>query len=189
MVSGKSKGNSFEREICKKLSLWWTNGKRDDIFWRSQNSGGRATVRGKSGKRTSNQSGDVSVANDEGIGKSLLRMVAIELKRGYPTVGPIDLLDHTNPKNEFFTWVEQAKAAAANSKAFGWWIIHKKNRRKAMIYMPFKVFMKTLEIGVPDGLLHCRKMELKIGGLEIVGMELETYWKYFTSPSAYKRKP
>lgn len=41
---GKKKGASFEREICKALSLWVTNGKRGDVFWRSAMSGGRATI-------------------------------------------------------------------------------------------------------------------------------------------------
>jgi len=27
------KGPKFERKMCKKFSLWWTNNKRDDIFW------------------------------------------------------------------------------------------------------------------------------------------------------------
>ena len=32
---GKQKGSAFEREICKKLSLWFTENERDDIFFRS----------------------------------------------------------------------------------------------------------------------------------------------------------
>ena len=36
------KGSEFEREMCKCLSLWWTDSKRDDVFWRSAQSGGRA---------------------------------------------------------------------------------------------------------------------------------------------------
>lgn len=46
---GKGKGSGFERLICKKLSLWVTHGKRDDILWRSSLSGGRATVSSKKG--------------------------------------------------------------------------------------------------------------------------------------------
>lgn len=41
---GKHKGAAFEREICSKLSLWITHGKRTDTLWRSAMSGGRATV-------------------------------------------------------------------------------------------------------------------------------------------------
>lgn len=41
---GKSKGSAFEREICKKLSLWISEGRRTSVFWRSPMSGGRVTV-------------------------------------------------------------------------------------------------------------------------------------------------
>lgn len=42
---GKAKGASFERMVCKRLSLWLSVGERDDLFWRSAMSGGRATLR------------------------------------------------------------------------------------------------------------------------------------------------
>lgn len=45
--AGKQKGSGFEREVCKSLSLWMTHGKRDDIFWRTAMSGGRATISSK----------------------------------------------------------------------------------------------------------------------------------------------
>lgn len=57
---GKQKGNSFERDISKSLSLWWSNSERDDIFWRTQSSGGRATQRKKRGVTTNGQDGDIS---------------------------------------------------------------------------------------------------------------------------------
>src|ERR1700686_1673675 len=41
---GKGKGSSFERKVCKALSLWVSAGKHVDLFWRSAMSGGRATV-------------------------------------------------------------------------------------------------------------------------------------------------
>jgi len=44
---GKAKGAAFERDICRRLSLWYTNGKQDDVFWRSAISGGRATTSGR----------------------------------------------------------------------------------------------------------------------------------------------
>jgi hypothetical protein len=64
---GKAKGSSFEREICKKLSLWVSEGRRDDLFWRSAMSGGRATVRSKVGKATINQLGDITAIDPLGF--------------------------------------------------------------------------------------------------------------------------
>jgi len=47
---GKQKGAEFEREICKLLSLWLTQGKSEDTLWRSAMSGGRATIAHRKGK-------------------------------------------------------------------------------------------------------------------------------------------
>jgi hypothetical protein len=62
MVNSKQKGGSFERKICKQLSLWITDGKRDDVFWRSAMSGGRATVHGKKNR----QAADICAVQVEG---------------------------------------------------------------------------------------------------------------------------
>lgn len=59
---GKAKGAQFEREICVLLSRWLSNGERDDLFWRSAMSGGRATVSAKKDgqKVLAMQLGDIS---------------------------------------------------------------------------------------------------------------------------------
>ena len=64
--AGKTKGGNFEREICRKLSLWISAGERDDLFWRSSLSGGRATVAFKKGKQNLTQCGDISSIHPDG---------------------------------------------------------------------------------------------------------------------------
>ena len=76
--SGKSKGSSFERTICGKLSLWLSRGLRDDLLWRSAMSGGRATVRHKRGLVVRSQHGDISAIQPEG--DPLTRRFFIECK-------------------------------------------------------------------------------------------------------------
>ena len=63
---GKQKGAGFERDVCKKLSLWISDGKSDAIFWRSAMSGGRATVGQKSGIVRNTQVGDISAIDPTG---------------------------------------------------------------------------------------------------------------------------
>ena len=41
----KAKGSKFERQVCALLSMWVSNNKSADLFWRSAISGGRATRR------------------------------------------------------------------------------------------------------------------------------------------------
>ena len=76
-----AKGGNFEREVAKLLSLWWTDGKREDVFYRSQASGGRFTSRRKTGKDTALQGGDITASDP--IGEPLVKEWSIELKTGY----------------------------------------------------------------------------------------------------------
>ena len=96
---GKSKGNSFERQICKQLSLWWSNGKSEDIFWRTASSGAMANIRSKSCKKSFGQYGDIQAINP--IGQPLIDVCTIELKRGYSKNTFADLMEpltRINPK-------------------------------------------------------------------------------------------
>lgn len=63
---GKAKGAEFERQVCKRLSAWISRGKRDDLFWRSAMSGGRATIGKAQGADRGAQVGDVSAISDGG---------------------------------------------------------------------------------------------------------------------------
>lgn len=74
----KAKGIQFERQICKDLSLWISGGKREDVFWRSAMSGGRATVREKYGIQLQSQVGDISPIS--ALGETLLDSIVIECK-------------------------------------------------------------------------------------------------------------
>lgn len=63
---GKAKGAGFEREVCKKLSLWISKKKRTDLFWRSAMSGGRATLGRRRGEDLAHQAGDICAVHPEG---------------------------------------------------------------------------------------------------------------------------
>lgn len=65
-VNGKQKGASFERDVCKDLSLWISRGKQKDLFWRSAMSGGRATLGMRKGEKLSSQAGDISAVHEKG---------------------------------------------------------------------------------------------------------------------------
>ena len=135
-----SKGSSFEREICKQLSTWWSKGiegaARDDVFWRSSQSGGRATQRAKFGKRTSGSYGDINAVDP--IGQPLLRYFTFELKRGRSHGLPADLIDckPTKKVRPFEKALVQALTAAELAGSFTWALICKPDRREVMIYLP-----------------------------------------------------
>jgi hypothetical protein len=61
------KGGAFERLVCKRLSLYVTKGRRDDVFWRTAMSGGRATVQWqRHGIVNKSQIGDITAIAPEG---------------------------------------------------------------------------------------------------------------------------
>lgn len=65
-AKSKHKGSAFERKVCVDLSRWVTEGAREDVFWRSAMSGGRATVGYRKGKDLRRQAGDICAVAPEG---------------------------------------------------------------------------------------------------------------------------
>jgi hypothetical protein len=123
--SSPKKGGNYERDICKKLSLWWTNGEDDNIFWRTSSSGARATQRTKRGKKTFGGYGDITAVDPRG--QPLLDKFVFSLKNGYSRGSrgqQIDILhtldklpnQKTVPKFIRF-WKEIAKLANDNNKS------------------------------------------------------------------------
>lgn len=67
--SPKQKGSSFERVVAKRLSLWLSELKRDDLLRRTQGSGAAATVLAKTGNLAESnltaEAGDIGAAYPE----------------------------------------------------------------------------------------------------------------------------
>lgn len=188
-MGGKAKGNSYEREICGLLSEWWSSGKRDDIFWRSASSGGRATSRfRRSGKKTTGSHGDITAVCPSG--NSLLRVACIEVKRGYSKTtiqDHVDLLPHQK-QCEFSKWVSQAIESAEGAGALSWLIISKRNQRCSMIWTPSRLISQLKEYGafktpsIPTILVDAYFDKKRI---VIRGMPLEE-WFFAVRPKHFK---
>lgn len=144
---GKRKGGKFEREICKRLSLWWSDGEDDSIFWRTHSSGGRATQRAKKGKKTTGQDGDVGAIHPSG--KPLIDLVSIELKCGYNKTadlhGLIDKLDSSAP-TQYEMWIDQAIRSHQNAGSFSWLIIHQRTRKEPLVIVPQKLMVELFKM-------------------------------------------
>lgn len=138
---GKSlKGGVFEREMCGILSLWWSNNRRDDLFWRTGGSGARARVRHQKGKRTHGQHSDMCATDPKG--EPLIRALTIEMKRGYNKFTPFDVMDKPRKgvQQEFEKWVEQVHTAHLAAESVSWLIIHRRDKRQALVYFPPELY-------------------------------------------------
>lgn len=157
-----AKGSSYEREICYRLSDWWTGGQnRDDvIFWRTAGSGGRATSRFRKGMGTTqSHCGDITALGK--LGSTLTKLAAIELKRGYNKATANDIIDRpARAKQQTLEgFFEQAIDSALHAKTPYWIIIHKRDKRQAIVYMPVDLFGRLVELGcfekMPGMMIAC----------------------------------
>ena len=145
MGSGRSKkGSAFERVVCKQLSLWWSDGTNDSIFWRTSGSGARAKTRSKTGKKTFGQYGDVQATDP--IGQPLIDWVTIEIKKGYSKNTFQDLVDAMpTQKPVFGQFIDQARTDHANAESVWWMLISKRDQREALVTMPLDLWKDLKE--------------------------------------------
>lgn len=136
-VNSKAKGSSFERKLCKELSLWWTHGEREDVFWRSAGSGARATNAHRSGGSIANAEGDIVYS--DAIGKPFTDFFCIELKTGYGDWSVMDLLETNQKVTQFEKFWEQVSESALHSKAFPL-LIYRKDRRNTIVAFDFEAW-------------------------------------------------
>ena len=95
------KGENFERLISRKLSLWFTNGERDDLYWRNRNRSRKI--------KSKYQLGDIVCEVSEG--EALINLFSIEIKTGYSKTKKgkkvknipwdlLDIIDYVKHKNK-----------------------------------------------------------------------------------------
>ena len=151
---GKQKGSQFEREICVKLSKWVTNGEREDVFWRSAMSGGRATVGHKRGKQHSTQVGDISCIHPSG--HRLSEAFAIECKF-YADLNYQSLIIGKGKLLQF--WAEIRKQAKRYEKEP--FLVAKQNRFPTVVCLTLDG-MHHIGLGIQHTLLISRPFDLYI---------------------------
>lgn len=130
---GKAKGNGFEWEVCRRLSLWWSAGKSRDIFCPTDSSGGRATFRRRTGDPLKiHQDADITFADPDG--QSLIETFYIECKSGYGVWDTLDLIDSKKKEPELIKfWTKCALGAVDTQKIPV--IIFRRNRRSICVAM------------------------------------------------------
>jgi len=176
------KGSQFERDVCRQLSLWWSNGTNDDIFWRTQTSGARATVRDKQGKRTFGQYGDVQATDP--IGQPLLNNLSIEIKRGYSKSSFADMVEASDTAaiQQFDNFIGQAVRDSRKAGVSFWWLITRRDRKEIWLTIPKTLYMRLskrdtgLKTSIPKVLVsyHSKALETE---LRIVMMPFALFLK------------
>lgn len=177
------KGSNYEREICKELSLWWTEGGREDIFWRSSGSGARAKVRGRAGRATAGQHGDIAATDP--IGGPFIDAFTVELKRGYSEHTIQDVFDRMDQAGvqEWENFFAQTMESQQQAGSLSWLLFTRRDRRKAMVWTPQSTVNALRHAGAfsigrprPFIILHAT---VRLNGVEqyldVCGMQLEHF--------------
>lgn len=137
-----AKGSDFERDFARQLSLWWTRGMDDSVFWRVSASGGRARTRAKTGKKTDNQYGDICATQTEGM--PLMAKTIWELKRGYKKWSPFDVMDKPAKMKkqtlELF-WDQVMQGVTDSGKPLEPFLVWRRDQRVACVAMQFSFAM------------------------------------------------
>ncbi len=185
-ASGGRKGSPFEREIAKILSLWWSGGESDALFWRTSTSGARATSRAKKGKSTKNQGGDLCATDPDA--QPLIDLCRIEIKRGYSRATLHDLLDQLPGRKgtqELEKWINQVEEACKGDKTPYWLIIHKRDQRVPVVYIPFDLWLK-FRVMESVSRLPSVSLTLKHGKLKVSAVTLPAFLQS-VSPSDIRK--
>jgi len=169
-----NKGSGFERTVCKLLSLWWSKGETDAIFWRTAGSGARATTRAKQGKKTYGSYGDIKA--EDPIGEDLLKVFTFELKRGYNKFNNMDLLEKNlrkSSKQLYDKFIKSVIIDAQESGSLSWMLVVKKDRRDILAFFPF-IIAKQLKIKCKEYIIQ--KILFKDDStLKIYGCKLDEF--------------
>ena len=141
-----AKGDQWERDLSKWMSLWWTEGDRDDVIWRVRASGSRATSRAKKGKATAGGAGDLYATDP--VAQPLFDYWLAEAKRGYAKARPSESinvlywLDKPNGTKDplLYEWWRKADMERAQQGRCEAVIIFKRTGKRACIMMRARAF-------------------------------------------------
>lgn len=175
-----SKGSQYERELTVPLSIWWTDGASDSIFWRTSNSGGRAKTRSKTGKKTINQYGDIHAVDP--IGQPLIDFFTIEIKRGYSSHTIANLMDKSNntAKQMYEKWFDKLLIDTELSGSNYWMLIVRRDRKIPIIFIPEGAYFDLIHYGsfkTGESLgMFCSFKFGKLGYPKIMSMTLDDFF-------------
>lgn len=136
----KPKGGAAEREVARLLSLWWTDGETDDIFYLTAGSGARQTVRRKQQKETANSAGDLSYLDVSG--KLLIDHFLFEIKRGYNKILDImSIADASTARKAdiILHWLEKAEEERRDNKRSFVALIIRRDYKEYCITIPVEL--------------------------------------------------
>lgn len=169
-MTKQSKGGAFEREFSKLLSLYVTEGTRTDVFWRSSQSGGRATQRAKQNLTTAGSYGDITCLDSDFA--FITETCCFELKRGYNGTNIQELIDGNKKEPELLQFWKQCERDRILGDRLFSIVVFKRDRKRAIITIPRKLhYLIAKDIG---SRLYNR-IDISFGEMLVTSIPLEEF--------------
>jgi len=180
-----AKGSTNERSKCKDWSLWWSQDfdpPRDDIFYRTHGSGGRARVRSKMGKTTPGSYGDMMMTDS--IGEPLIKACTFEFKKGYNDLSLLLCIDGKGKKQKFKGFLDQVCNDANDAGNEPVLIIHRDYRKPVICIR--KTFFNDIEF--EHGYMVIDYIRIRLQGWEEFILFAQEVFFEWVSPQYFIRK-
>lgn len=183
-----NKGGPYERTVCRRLTLWWLGDPEADVlWWRTSQSGGRATFRSRKGKKTGKAHvGDITAIEPEG--RFWSDLVTTEIKRGYREATLSQVLDlpfSIKGQQPLHAFLDQTLSAQERAGTPFWALIHRRDRCEALIYFDSDLYSELVDSGClgqprPVPFLRCELNIKRIGHekpqrIQFAVMQLEDF--------------
>lgn len=138
---GKQKGNNWERESARRISLWLTNGEKGDLLTRNVLSGGTFTNAMKAGRMSSHMPGDLMAAHPAAF--AFMSRYSIECKH-HKDLKIIQYLLDPRQQSELAKIIDLARRQAAHHN-LEFMVIARQNRVEPFTFLSESVGYKLLE--------------------------------------------
>lgn len=166
-MNGKNKGNRFEILISKLLSEWWSGGVDSDLFYKSQNSGARATQRHSSivsnfpnknniiERELYDQFGDISSSDPKT--NLFISKFCVEVKH-YKDVNIWSLF--TESKSGLYSFWQQCKRDSEICKKHPFMVV-RQNFKPILLAIDFETSSLLQKFNIID-FVHCIKFQMSL---------------------------
>lgn len=188
MANSKVKGGQYERDKSKEFSLWFSNNKDPNVFYRTGGSGNRGKLNEQG---VYNQYGDMMALKEEG--HRLLENCVFEFKKGYGKNNEKwDVLSiiEGDVKSTFKGFLEEAYEDS--EKQFDvtgnkTWpvVVARRTRRKDIIAIPDSMFFKLDQVYDIDNFLSITTEDKDKGLEDTFVMRLEEFFN-IVDPEFFK---
>lgn len=152
-INSKAKGNRWELEVCKRLSLWLSKGERSDLFSRNVSSGAMFTNARRLGADL-NMPGDIAAAHPTAA--NFAQLFCVECK----AVHDLQFLSFvTGNKKLDNNWLGRVILKAkdegeAATPQRSWMVLAKQNGRPPIALMPIGLLKGAEVMAKPRGLVY-----------------------------------